>query len=78
MIEPAPIAIPAESRPQVIDTIRLIGPLGVRFGASTEAQLPHRLCIHKIKPQTNHITKIQAEVSKFESNSTEIQMKFKL
>lgn len=72
MIEPAPIAVSTESSPEVIDTIGLIWPLRVRFGPTTEAQLPHRLCIHKIKPQRINITKVRGELSKFDLNSSEI------
>lgn len=74
MIEPAPVAIATESSSQVIDTVGLIGPLGIRIGPLPEAQLPHRLCINKIKPQINQ----HYPSSKLKSvNLTQIQVKFK-
>lgn len=45
MIEPTPRTVPTKPRPQVIDTVGLIGPLGVRLHAAARSQLPPRLCI---------------------------------
>ena len=45
VVEPTPRAITAKTRLEIVDTISFIGPLRVRFGATTQSRIPHRLCI---------------------------------
>jgi len=52
MVETTPCPVTAKSRPQIVDTISLIGSQRVRFG-SCQSVLPRGLCIIseiKIKP----------------------------